>query len=78
MKLVRAKWLDAFSAHEGWHTLDSLRETRPVECETVGYLLVDDPKFVTIVATISQDGGGSGHVTIPRGMLVGKLRVLSP
>jgi len=70
MKLVLVEWLDACSTGEVWTTRRKLKKQKPCMVHTVGYLIADEPGFVTVVNSIVlEDDTSGGDNTIPRGMI---------
>lgn len=68
-KLVRVRWLDAYS-DGGWK--DAGEEPRDEPCISVGYLVKKTKKYVRLASTIGVDDDGKWHVnatiSIPTGM----------
>ncbi len=69
-KIVIVEWLDACCDDDVWKSLDKVRKQKPVTVRTVGYLVKDEPDFVSVVNSIVLDDGMcGGDNTIPRGMI---------
>jgi hypothetical protein len=69
-RVVLVEWLDAFTGDAGWKHLKKLRKQAPVLVRSVGYVVTDDPDYVTIAAShVPSDDDCDGDVTIPRGMI---------
>ncbi len=75
LKFVEVKWDDAHSTAE-WTERKSLPPV--TKCVSRGWLMRDDAEAITLAATLQiSNGDDVGEiVTIPRGMVVGKIRVL--
>lgn len=69
-KLVFVEWLDAYSSESGWKSAKKMRGQKPVRVKSVGWLVADEPDYITVAGTfIPSDGDGDGDVTIVRGMI---------
>ena len=69
--MVVCTWLDA-ETDGGWHDrdeIDATKHTTPTTCQTMGFLLHNDDKVVTLVGSINEYE--YGEVTkIPKGMVI--------
>jgi len=63
-RLVRVKWIDA-TTDSGWIDIDTAKNYKPIQCETVGYLLKDDEKYIVVASTVSGDQC-NGIISIPK------------
>lgn len=69
-RIVLVEWIDAMTGDAGWKTLKEVKKQAPVIVHSIGYLVKDDPDFVTVVGSFIPDFGDSdGNVTVPRGMI---------
>ncbi len=80
MRLVEVEWVDAH-VHDRWVGADELRETAPARCVSVGYLVQDEPEFITLAQSIGTKVAGGVEeygqpITIPRAALTGEPREL--
>lgn len=72
MKLVRVEWLDAHGIVSGWEALDELKTLPVYVCTTVGWLLEDTERLLTLAQTAARpedettDAIVDGRITIPR------------
>ena len=63
--LCRVTWVDSASTR-GWNTLEEIRKDhRPVECETVGYLVVRSRRMLSLVQSVSEFGRAAETISIP-------------
>lgn len=67
--LVAVDWTDAMGFQD-WKPLEEAIRQKPAKCTTVGFLLNDNPEFVTIAQTISHSEAKvdivDGVLCIPR------------
>ena len=67
--LVLIHWLDSVSSGRFWsHKEDVVRDG--LEVESIGWVLFDDEKKITIAAHIGEHGVG-GDITIPKCAITG-------
>lgn len=69
MRLVLIEWLDAYSAPSGWKSRDSLKAQKPIAVKSVGYMIEDNPQFITLASSWVEDDDMDGDITILRGMI---------
>jgi hypothetical protein len=71
-KFVEVVWEDAASNSETWVTAKEI--TAPEEVITRGWLVRDEPKYVAVASSVSNEDLEEDHVgntlTIPRGMIM--------
>jgi len=71
-KLVVVEWLDAYVSG-GWSDIDDV-DHLPTLCHSVGWLVVENDTYVTIVPNISKREDLTTHclgqISIPRGCIV--------
>jgi len=66
MKLVLVEWEDACGGERrGWRPLIDMATHGPVRGFSVGWLIVESTKHVTLVPHV-MDGMGDGEIAIPR------------
>lgn len=79
LRLVLVEWLDAYTHDSGWKSGKMLRKAAPVLVRTVGWVVKDDPDFITVAAShVPIDDHYDGDVVIPRGMIRGDVKDLKP
>jgi len=68
--LVIVRW-DDIQSHDGaWVDMEEIPEYTPVTVETVGWVITDDEKYITLVSTLSDDQTFAGSVcSIPKGCI---------
>ena len=84
MKLVKVTWFDTNETSDsGWLSLDEVKKNKPCKVASVGWLINEDVKFITIAADIDAHENESeaddllGRVQcFPRGC-VEKIETLS-
>ena len=84
MKLVKVTWFDTNETSDsGWLSLDEVKKNTPCKVASVGWLINEDEKFITIAADIDAHENESeaddllGRVQcFPRGC-VEKIETLS-
>lgn len=72
LKPVLVKWEDATSV-EGWTTFDDIENTE-VACQSVGMLVDETPKTVTLVLSYAPTGSRELYgqaIVIPRRSIIG-------
>jgi hypothetical protein len=69
-KMVLVNWLDAYTHDSGWKSGKTLRKAAPVMVHTMGFVVKDDPDFITVAAShVPCDDHWDGDTVIPRGMI---------
>ena len=68
--LVKVRWQD-IQSHDGpWVDMEEVPEYTPVTVETVGWIITDHDKYITLVSTLSDDQTFTGSVcSIPKGCI---------
>lgn len=66
--VVRVRWTDAQDHSSEWTALEDVSNSL-METESVGFLVADDFKAITLVCTINENHC-SGGIVIPRGCIV--------
>ena len=68
--IVEVLWSDAVQiAEDGmWVELDKVR-SKPCKSRTVGYLIHETPKAITVAALYNEQGHAGLGITIPAGMI---------
>lgn len=69
--LIFVTWIDATYDADGWQISEEGESLGlpPMEMETTGFLVEDDPNYITILQTYTPDGGYMNRFTIPRGCI---------
>lgn len=73
VEMVKVLWLDAWIDTEAFVTLDAVHaKHKPMPIETIGWLLVDDEKGVSVAneRCLEDEGSYRGRTFIPRAMIV--------
>jgi hypothetical protein len=66
--LVEIKWWDAQTAH-GWEEEETIEVDIPL-VTTIGFLIKDTDKGVTVASSICADKQSNARISIPLGMIV--------
>ncbi len=82
MKLVLVEWYDSFGCSAKWQTLDDVLGTKPLLCQSVGWVAHDGPDCKVIVPHVSRDHAsvprqGCGDMAIPAKAIV-RITILHP
>lgn len=70
-KLVLIEWEDAYGVSSDWFHLDKV-DREPVTAYSVGWVLHDDDRAITVVPHIVESGQGDqgcGDMVIPKGAI---------
>lgn len=66
MKLLWIKWKDSTSQQGGiWHDLESVKDMKPLSIVTVGYLIQESKKHITVASSITKHQV-AGDICIPK------------
>jgi hypothetical protein len=71
---VRVTWHDSAGPEEYWGQLDELLHD-PSTIESVGWLIHENKKAITIASSISNSGCAGGVVTIPKCAIVERGKI---
>ena len=63
-ELVEIAWQDA-QIIRGWQDLDEIRDFRPANIVSVGFLIKNTPEYVTIMQSFDHEDGGADALCIP-------------
>lgn len=74
-KIVLISWRDA-SSRSMWGSREEYLEHEPMEILTVGFLLKQDKKSITVVASQAEDSDLHQAIAIPRDWVT-KIKVLA-
>lgn len=76
-KLIRVSWYDhSTCANVGWLSLDELEASTPSRMTSVGWVAVDNKKFIVIASTHSSEDHYQGDFCILKGTIK-KIKVLN-
>lgn len=64
-RIARVVWHDAWT-HGGWDKLEDYKNQEPIECHSVGYLITNNRRHLTLLQTVSASGKGTDSITIPK------------
>jgi hypothetical protein len=59
------RWTDACDAAPEWTASAKVAASRPVACQSVGFLLAEDDERVVLATSISEDGDAANGIVIP-------------
>ncbi len=69
--LVHVTWRDA-SGTGVWHSLEEARQCNPISIHSVGWLIREDKRTVTVVGSFGANGSVSDRNTIPKANITSK------
>ena len=70
-RLVKVIWKDIQGIEGPWVDFQEASEITPVTVETVGWVVVEDSKFVTLVSSLEAQKTFCGSITsIPKGCIL--------
>lgn len=69
-RLLKVTWLDACSLPAGWKSVKKAKKSKPAEIVSVGYLVKERKRSITLVSSLTDDGDCDGDVVIPRDWIV--------
>ena len=71
--LVKVNWVDTIT-QRGWQDRNSIEDELASRCTSVGYVVADNKKVITIAGTVgSNDSHTLDAITIPKGCIT-KIR----
>jgi len=59
------RWVDACDAAPEWTPTDKVAASRPVACQSVGFLLTEDDERLVLTTSVSDDGDAASGIVIP-------------
>ncbi len=68
-KAVKICWLDSRGMTARWEFSDELEKLPPCEIVSVGFIVKETKKYITIACSVSEDQI-LGRLTIPKGCIV--------
>ena len=71
---VMVIWIDAHTLGHGWRPVASIKKQPPLTIRSVGWLIEDEPDYVTLAASIDAEHPSDandidGDIRIPRGCI---------
>lgn len=84
MRLVYVEWLDSYGCSASWQHLSAAKDSAPMLCRSVGWLLHDTKECKIVVPHVSDVGHptitpqGCGDMTIPTKAIVHLLDLQIP
>ncbi len=66
--LVKVDWIDSSTAR-GWNTRDKAKKPGGFACTSVGFVIQENKKDITVAGTVGDDGDCLDAITIPRGCI---------
>ncbi len=64
-KIIEIEWLDSVGVTPSWGYTNELLPLPPIKCISVGYIVKDKKKYITLVQSISNEQI-LGRLTIPK------------
>ena len=58
-------WTDACDAPTEWADVAKVAATKPVRCQSVGFVLVSDEERVVLTTSVTEDGDAANGIVIP-------------
>ena len=68
-------WTDACDAPTEWADAAKVAASRPVRCQSVGFVLASDDERVVLTTSVTEDGDAANGIVIPTAC-VDELRYL--
>ena len=69
-KKISITWLDS-KGITGWEHIEDIEPMPPAECKSIGFLVDETKKYITIAQTIS-DSQLMGRTTIPKCSIISR------
>ena len=54
-RLVKVTWIDIVRSGDAWSTHEDLKEIKPAECRSVGWLVKEEDDFIVLATHIGTD-----------------------
>lgn len=64
--LVKVNWNDAMDFDTGWHDLKKLKLAKTEPVVSVGYIITETDKQLTLVSDFCSDGTSGRAISIPK------------
>lgn len=77
-RLLHVQWDDSGSSNGVWRRENDLRNDRPMQCQTVGWVVHETKDHMTLASSWCNTGSGldySGDMTIPKAVIRKKRRL---
>lgn len=80
MKAVYVEWWDpAGHDRDGWRHLDEIIDKKYGDCHTLGWVLKEDAKFLTLASTYAADDADDtdvlGYIIIPKSLITKRRKI---
>ena len=70
--LVLIEWHDAVAQGHGWRPIQKIGQLEPEFIRSIGWVVKEDDKGITLVSSITRDGDADGDVLIPLGCIISR------
>ena len=71
-------WIDHVSYTESlWRSFDEMKELRPMEVKSVGYILSETPEYIILASHVTNSDTGMGELLIVKDNIT-EMKVLVP
>ena len=70
--LVIIEWHDAVTQGHGWRPITKISQLEPEFIRSIGWIVKEDDKGITLVSSITADGDADGDVLIPVGCVISR------
>lgn len=76
LTLWKISWYDHCSSRASWSTEDTLKSAKPLVVDTVGWLIAENKKCVTLASSVNiEDDNYGGDMTIVKSCIIKKKRL---
>lgn len=66
--IVYIEWDDSFTT-TSWGDLEEVQKIERAKCLSVGFLVSETKKEITLAQSLGEEGGVNGSITVPRGCI---------
>ena len=71
-------WIDHVSYTKSlWRSFDEMKELRPMEVKSVGYILSETPEYIILASHVTDSNTGMGELLIIKANIT-EMKVLVP
>lgn len=70
MKLVVVEWVDSCSLRNGWKGLAEAKTLKPSRIRSVGWIVSQDDKQITVASHWDEMDNICGEMCIPKGCII--------